>query len=151
MSWSYGNDPENSTVDAVRLFIGDTDSCNQQLSDEEISYFLSITSDSVGVSSEMSARAIGGKFARLTDVKIEGLDVKYSQLRDNYYDLAQKLSKQNKATSGGIGAPVVSGGTYSQIHEAQQDTDRVVERFGRNQFGNAPGVAQATGDDHEHD
>lgn len=45
MSWSYGGDPANSPIDAVRFMIGDTDENEQILTDEEIQFLIDTYGD----------------------------------------------------------------------------------------------------------
>ena len=45
MTWTYGNDPTNSSRDAVRYLVGDTDSNLAFVTDEEIAWALSQNSN----------------------------------------------------------------------------------------------------------
>ena len=66
MTWSYDNTVlSTSNKDAVRLIIGDTDTADQLLADEEIDYYLTKHGVVLRAASE-SARAVAAKFARTT-------------------------------------------------------------------------------------
>ena len=66
MTWTYTGDPSSSERDAVRFLVADTDSTDPLISDEEITYLLSLYTEpphaSVG-----AARAIAAKFSREAD------------------------------------------------------------------------------------
>lgn len=66
MTWTYTGDPSSSERDAVRFLVADTDSTDPLISDEEITYLLSLYTEpphaAVG-----AARAIAAKFSREAD------------------------------------------------------------------------------------
>ena len=132
-------DPSNSNSDAVRWLVGDTDTSNADLQDEEIAFALTQAGDDVYLAAAISARALAGKFAKLVDTKFESVSSDYSNLRDNYYALATKLEKQSKQYgSRGLGLPAAGGLTYSDIDANDQNTDRVDPVFKQGQFANPP-------------
>jgi len=132
-------DPSNSNSDFVRFLIGDTDVSNAELQDEEIAAILTETSDEVYTAAAICARALAAKFAKLVDTKFEDVSSDYSNLRDNYYALAQKLEVQaKKYGSKGFGAPIAGGLTYSDIRSNEQNDDRVQPKFKQDQFSNPP-------------
>jgi hypothetical protein len=66
MSWSYDPTDLNTTtasgrLNTVRLLVGDTDTDDQQLQDEEITFSLSETGDSAYLAAAWSARAVASK------------------------------------------------------------------------------------------
>jgi len=132
-------DPSNSNSDAVRWLVGDTDTSNAELQDEEIAFALTQAGDDIYLAAAISARALAGKFASLVDTKFESVSSDYSNLRDNYYALAVKLEKQSKQYgSRGLGLPAAGGLTYSDIDSNDQDSDRVDPVFKQGQFANPP-------------
>ena len=40
MTWSYSGDPANSTNDSIRFLIGDTDTNDRLITNEEIAYIV---------------------------------------------------------------------------------------------------------------
>lgn len=91
MTWSY--DTALSTdKDKVRLLIGDTDTNNQLLSDEEISYFL--TDSTVNRAALTACESLSAKFAKYTDESMSGDSKSYSQLHDHYASLAEIIKKK---------------------------------------------------------
>jgi len=132
-------DPSNTNSDAVRFLVGDTDVSNAELEDEEIAFTLTQAGDDIYVAAALCARALAAKFADLVDTKFEDVSSDYSNLRDNYYALAQKLEVQaKKYGSKGFGAPIAGGLTYSDIRSNEQNDDRVQPKFKQDQFANPP-------------
>lgn len=104
MTWTY--DPGLPTDrDWVRLKIGDTDTADQILSDEEIDALLEDAS-----SKEWAARdavdAILSRFARSVDRSMGDLSVSLSSKFDHFEKLAVKLEAQAKRRSALSGIPL---------------------------------------------
>ena len=133
MTYSYTS-PSASDKDAVRFAVGDTDSTDWLLSDEEIQYLI----DTYGLSGAKwrAAKAIAAKFARMATSEKDG-DISRNYDRYQYYiGLADKL-KSEAAMGGGMYA----GGISKDDKEANEDnTDIVQPAFKVNQF-------DTTGDD----
>lgn len=104
MTWTYSGDPASSDRDAVRFTVGDTDSTEELVTDEEITYLLGIH-NGVGMASVGAARSIAAKFSRKADqsraVGDLSLSQQYSQQSFNYHHLADHLL----AIASGIDAP----------------------------------------------
>lgn len=109
-------------VNIVRLYVGDTDTSNEQLSDDEITFFLSISNDSPIEAAISCAYSLGAKYAHLVDTELEGvLKEDYSKLSDNYYKLSAKLRSQSIRGSLGVSLPSgVSGNTSDPIFTVAQ-------------------------------
>ena len=132
MTWTYTNDPENVQRDEVRLLIGDTDSTDEQLSDEEIAYYIAQESDSYSAAAS-AARGLAAKFARLADMTVDDLSLSYSQRQASYLALAETLDERSSAS----GVRAYAGGISKADKETQEaDTDRVKPGFVREQFDN---------------
>ena len=114
MTWTYSGDPSNSTVDEVRFLIGDTDTSDQLLSDEEITYLISVHVDqgasySNYLAASASCKAIAASLAKKIDKTVGSLSLSLSQKFDHYNQLAEQLA----TTSVGLrkfGIPVLGGG-----------------------------------------
>jgi len=65
--WSYSGNPSARTLDKVRFLCGDTDSTNQQIADEEISFLLSEWNNDAYVSAAFACEAIAGKYSSKSD------------------------------------------------------------------------------------
>lgn len=143
MAWSY--DPTDLTTDtvsgrlnSVRFLIGDNDTNDQQLQDEEIQFALAQSGDNIYSAGAWSSRALANKFARLVNIDLDGqLAAEYSDLTSQYLQLADSLEYQAKKVSGALG--MVAGGiSKTDMRLARQAPDRVKPSFRRNQFDNPP-------------
>jgi hypothetical protein len=91
MTWTYSN-PSASTRDAVRFLIGDTDSTDPLLSNEEIDYTLTEAGNSVYQAAHDACYAIGSKFVRLAQSKSVGdMSISYANRGQQYMDQAERL------------------------------------------------------------
>lgn len=143
MAWSY--DPTNLTTDnasgrlnTVRLLLGDTDTLDQQVQDEEVLFSLSQTGNNVYYAAAWLAKTVASQYARKVDVSLDGaLSAKYSDLSKQYKALSEALEYQGKKAGAAVG--VVAGGmTISDINAVRGNTDRVEGSFRRDRFRNPP-------------
>lgn len=144
MTWTYAGDPGTSTAaerrDAVRLYIGDTDTDNQLVTDEEIAFALSQRSNNLyGASAELF-RALASKYARRANTKFEGISVDYAKVAEGYR--VQAIRAENEARlNGGLGIPKASGISISDMDAVEDDSDRVEPAFKTGKFRNPPNTA----------
>ena len=124
MSWSYSGDPGASDLDEVRFLIGDTDTDDQQLSDEEIAYLLTSTG-SVTAAALGAARSLWAKYSRLVDQKTGDIDIKYSQRKDAYAALIRQLQL------GMLPVPYAGGISEDDKQVDEADSDVVQPAFTR--------------------
>lgn len=139
MTWSYDNtDLTTSTssgrLNSVRLLVGDTDTNDQQVQDEEITFALDQTGDNVYYAASWIARSLASKYARYVDTDLDGqLSESYSQLQTHYKVLSEQLEYQGKKTGAVLG--VAAGGiSEAEMETAADDDDRVKPRIRRDQF-----------------
>lgn len=137
MSWSYGNSPSTSATDAVRFLVGDTDTNDQLVTNEEVAYAIASTSSSVQAAA-MLARALQAKFARQADKAVGDLRISASQRADAFMALAEQL--ESSAAVGAVPVPVAGGISILDKHAAEDDTDRVQPAFTKGGF-TYPGTA----------
>ena len=133
MTFTYDSSSISTDLAKVRLILGDTDSTDQLLQDEEINYFLSLN-DNVYGASVLAATAIQSKFSRLADTSIESVSVKYTQKADQYAKLSQDL--KSKAEEQDLVLPSVLGVSIDAINDANADDDRVQPKFKMDRFSN---------------
>ena len=155
MTWTYGGTPGTATAaerrDAVRLLIGDTDTNDQQVPDEEITFALAQASDDVYGAAAVMARTLAAKYARLVDVSFDSVRTAYSQRREQYLVLAQQMEVEAKKRGlGGLGLPGAGGISIDTIEGVRQQTDRPSSAFRMGMFDNPPGVP-GSDDDYEWD
>jgi hypothetical protein len=121
MSWSYSGDPSASNLDEVRFLIGDTDSADALVQDEEINYAIATEANN-RMAAVRIARALSSKLSRKVDKDVGDLKIKYSQMAKQFSDLAVFLEKE--AVS--FGAIPYAGGIGESDKESVEDnTDRV--------------------------
>ena len=125
MSWTYGADPSNSNKDAVRLYVGDTDTSDQLLQDEEIE-FLIATEGATRLAAARAAEAIAAKFSRDADEAVGAISVKFSQKAIAYQTLSKKLEETYDECAG---IPIAGGISISDKDTQTSDSDRVKPSF----------------------
>ncbi len=107
MTWTYGGDPSNSTRDAVRWLVGDTDTTDQQVTDEEITFALSTASSNVHGAASQVCKGIAAKFARRASIGADGMSEQWTQLQTHYLGLAATYEADAKKGVAGISPSVV--------------------------------------------
>lgn len=91
MTWTYTGDPNVSQRDSIRFLIGDTDTTDQLVNDEEIAWVLTDT-DSIYQAAHDLCTVIAAKFARLATSKSVGdLSLSYSDRSETYHRLAERM------------------------------------------------------------
>jgi len=93
MSWSY--DPNNLStttssgrLNTVRLIVGDTETTDQLIQNEEIAFSLSQSNDNVYYAASLVCRLIAAKFSRLVDTSLDNaISAKYSTRAKQYQQL----------------------------------------------------------------
>lgn len=126
MTWSYSENPSFSEKDEVRFYIGDTDSSDQQLSNEEIEWAITQATSTRGAGA-ICARALASKYARLSDIAIGDLRQAYSQRQDHYTDMAKRLDALEARR--GITSIYAGGISESDKESVKENTDRVTPNF----------------------
>lgn len=143
MAWSYDasdltTDTASGRLNTVRLLLGDTDTLDQQVQNEEVNFSLSQNNDNVYYAAAWLARVVASKFARRVDTSVDGaLSAKYSDLSKQYFALADNLEYQGKTTGAVVG--VAAGGlTKSDVNAVRANTNRIEGSFRRDRFRNPP-------------
>jgi glycerate-2-kinase len=143
MAWSYDpTDLDNTTaygrLNIVRLLVGDTDTVDQQVQNEEIIFGLSENGNNIYLSASWVARAISSKYSRLVTTSLSGaLSSDYSDLAKQYQTLADQLEYQGKTNGASVG--ILAGGiTKTQVEGVRANTNRIEGSFRRDRFKNPP-------------
>jgi hypothetical protein len=143
MSWSYDPTDLNTTtasgrLNTVRFLVGDTDTNDQKVQNEEITFSLSQTNDDVNSSASYVARTLASKYASKVTIEVDGqLTARYSDLYNHYKALADKLDYQAKKFGAQLG--IVAGGISKVgVGVVRENTDRVKPAFRRDRFLNPP-------------
>lgn len=127
-TWSY--DPSlAANKDIVRFMIGDTDSDDPQMYDEEIAFLLSAYTTPIRAAVS-AARALLAKYARQVDRVVGPLRIYSSQRVTAYRDLLAALEAQ--ALGEATITPYAGGISIADKIANEDDTDRVPPAFTRN-------------------
>ena len=98
MTWSYSGDPSSSNLDQVRFLIGDTDTTNQQLSNEEINFLLTAWNNVTYLAAAEGCMAIAGKYQNKADfsrtVGDLSITTMYQKSADGMHIRAEHLRNQ---------------------------------------------------------
>jgi len=139
MTWAYSTSLA-ADKDRVRLYIGDTDTNNQQFSDEEINALLTDNADDIFETSAQFCDSLAAKYARSNSLRIDGFSISLDKRSDHYKALATRLRAKSGSTPGTFPTPVVTGISIDEMDSERDDTDRNPSRFEIGQFthpGNA--------------
>ena len=140
MSWSYdpttlGTSTSTERLNSVRYLVGDTDTSDQQVQDEEITFALTQVGDNIFYAASFVADNLSAKFSRLVNTKLDGaLSADYSDLAQNYRLLASQLRQQGQRYSGTALGISFGGITVSDINTNRENSDRVEAAFRRDRF-----------------
>jgi hypothetical protein len=143
MAWSYDpTDLDTTTasgrLNTVRLLVGDTETLDQQVQNEEITFGLSENGDNIYYAGAWIARAIASKYSRKVNTSLDGaLKADYSDLAKQYKVLADDLEYQGK-TSGAVIGVLAGGITKSSVNAVRANTNRIEGSFRRDRFKNPP-------------
>jgi hypothetical protein len=143
MAWSYDpTDLDTNTasgrLNTVRLLVGDTETLDQQVQNEEITFGLSENGDNIYYAGAWIARAIASKYSRKVNTSLDGaLKADYSDLAKQYKVLADDLEYQGK-TSGAVIGVLAGGITKSGVEAVRANTNRIEGSFRRDRFKNPP-------------
>lgn len=138
--WSYDNtDLDTSTasgrLNSIRLLVGDTDTLDQQLQDEEINFALGESSGNVYYAAAFCCKLLASKYARMVDTQLDGaLEARYSTRIKQYNLLGSQLSNLGKQASGKTLGVFAGGISVADRTQHEEKTDRVKPSFTIEQF-----------------
>ena len=137
MAWAYSGNPSSSDKDAVRFLVGDTNTADQLVTDEEITWAL--TEGGVYYAAATVARSIAASFSRRVDFEVsKDLKVFYAKAAGNYNTLADKYAAKASRVSA---MPYAGGISVSDKETQEADTDRVEPVFSKTDFMDNEGSA----------
>ena len=143
MAWSYdetdlGTTTTSGRLNSVRLLLGDTDTNDQQVQNEEIVFALAQANNNIYYASAWAARTVAAQYARKVNTQLDGaLSADYSDLSKHYASLAESLEYQGKKAGAVVG--IKAGGiTKTAIDAVRANTDRIAPLFRRDRFRNPP-------------
>ena len=140
MSFSYNPADLDTTtssgrLNTVRLLVGDTDTSDQQIQDEEIFFALSEHSDNVYSAAAFACRFIAAKYARLVTTQLDGaLQSNYSDLQKHYAALEASIKALDRESNGGKLGVYAGGISIADMAAVDSNPDRVKPAFSIGQF-----------------
>lgn len=129
---SYKLDPKNNPIDRVRLLVGDTDECDEGLSDD-IYQFLLDTTKNEKQAALSALRYLVAKYASYVTEKAGGLFVKGSEKYQQYVELLDKITKDPSFSFLNAGSPFAGGISKEDIrlNSINEDANRNPIREGQ--------------------
>lgn len=123
-TWNYSGDPSNSQVDRIRMYVGDTDENFKLISDAEIEYCISQTSDDYEASYRV-ALLIKAAVAKYSAKSGQGFTEQLQQVYEHYTKLAEQL-----LTQAPIAVPKAPQLSRDKRDTFKSDTDLIQPQFG---------------------
>lgn len=90
MTWTYGGDPSANARDEIRYRVGDTDTNEQLVSDEEIAFQVA-TNDTTLDAARATAQAILATFARQPTFSTPEQRIELRQRAETYKEMVADL------------------------------------------------------------
>ena len=128
MTFTYSSTSLSTNLAKVRLRLGDTNSDDPLLTDEEINVYLDDANDDVRGASLRACRAIVAKFARTVNDSAAGINSSKTSKFTQYKDLLEVLEED--ARSGSTATPFVGGVSRARADDTATDTDFRPHSFG---------------------
>lgn len=123
-----------TNIGKVRLLIGDTDSTDVLLQDDEIDLFIN-TYGTIQLAASNAAMAIAAKFSRNADKQIGSLRLSFSSRAQNYRNMAKEIKQYSSSMLRGY----VGGVSKSDNTVNLNNSDRVSPSFRRHSMDNIGG------------
>lgn len=132
MTWSYSGDPGSSTMDEVRFRCGDTDTNDQLITNEEITWALTQFA-STQLAAALVLRGLIMKLSRLVNNSVGGVSVSASDMARAFADRVKELDPGG-ITAGSVSATISFGGlSITEKDNLLDNSDAVQPHFRRDQ------------------
>ena len=123
MTWTYSSTDISTNLAKVRLLIGDTATADQQMTDEEINFFID-NEQTIYMAAYRCALALVAHYARRVDKEMGDLKLLAAQRHRHYMRLAEQLLKKNVP-----GIPSAGGVWQTEKDNLEDNTDWVKPSF----------------------
>ena len=139
MTWTYdvtdlNTDDAAGRRNVIRFLMGDNDTTDQQVQDEEIAFALTQTGNNVYNAASYVCRTVASKYGRRVDTELDGaLKANYSNLSKSYNKLADSIEIQGKKSGATLGLKV-GGISKADINAYRDDDDIPSGSFYRDRF-----------------
>jgi len=108
LTWTYTNNPTESSRDALRLAVGDTIENDPRLSDEEVEHFLGLYPDSLDLAAAQAAEAIAARYSSMAVSYLGDLDNSPHLKAEYYLRLARQLRSRAKLAEEAVEDSIVA-------------------------------------------
>ena len=143
MAWNYSGNPSDSDLDQVRFLVGDTDSTDPLVLDEEIDFAISNQS-TLPLAAAQVLRALATKFSRQASWKVGDVAAtNVAAVAKAFKERADELDPDGITLGDAkLAAPKFGGLTYSEKDTYDSDTDAVQPMFkkGLNDIPGGPDI-----------
>ena len=129
MTWTYTGDPANSNLDAVRFLVGDTDTADEQLQDEEINWLLSENATNIYSAAIQAAETIAAKYAREMNKRVGQLWIDAAEKFKHYNMLATNLREQRRSIAPTASVHISNDTTRRMFQLGQFDVTEVGDQW----------------------
>lgn len=140
MTFTYASTDLSTSLAQVRSILGDTNAADPQLSDEEITFYLT-TFGGVYYAGAACCDAIAAKYARQIDGSVGPLSRSFSQRQTNYLALGRRL-RYLAATQSAV--PYAGGISITDKTATNTQSDRVQPAFSK-AWDDYPGTRMGRG------
>lgn len=134
MTWTYSGDPSSSDLDTIRFLVGDTETTEQKISNEEIDYLIDEWDADVYEAASAAALHLSNTAASWLTYSADGSSLSLSEAQDKYARLAERLQAQKNRKL--RAAPYVGGMEVGDVHAHDQDVSVVHTDFGTGMHDN---------------
>ena len=138
MTWSY-QDTMPRAIDKVRFYVGDTNSADQLLSDEEITFALAESGGNVRQAASLCATRKATEWSRLSDLKEGQLSISYSQRSKQMLTAAEAIIDASITLDPAI--PFAGAVFIADKQGVEQDTTLVEPSFGVDMMDTEPVIS----------
>jgi len=126
MSWTYSGRPDSSSLDAVRFLSGDKDIDRKLVSNEEIEFSISRTSD-IYKAAAMVCRAVAAEFSTKASYTVGDVSKQCSDISKAFAERAKELD--NATASSLFVLPSFGGLSRAEKDGLESNTDAVQPVF----------------------
>lgn len=126
MTWTYGGDPSANDRDEIRFLVGDTDTSDQLVTDEEIAWAVADQGNNK-LAASIVCKALASKFARDVDVRVGRSAEDASQRYKQYEALAKRYKLEGQRLAG----PRFGGVSQDAKDSVIDNDDAVLPSFNR--------------------
>ncbi len=144
MSWNYSGNPQDSERDEVRFLMGDTNTADQLVSDQEVAYAITKQSN-LRLAAAILLRHLSAVYSRMVTNRVGDVSSNCSDMAKQFKAKADELDPNNMAQSGVV-IPVFGGVSVEDKQVILDDEDTVPASFYKGEDDIPGGPSEFGGD-----